>query len=181
MHRCTPQQPAAAADHQPARRRLACLRRHVRSSSPELTALNPHAKLIGGPRLWGAANGPAAALGSRIPPVSALPLAAGARRLTADEIVQFRRRGFVSGLPVLAPEAGEHLVAKYAEIAARLAALPQPLSTNEVFFLFKASRWIYDLTMLSAIHNYVEDLIGPNFFLCECLRLGQSCACTVVC
>ena len=82
--------------------------------------MNPNANLIGGPRLWGAANGPAAALGSRIPPVSALPLAAGARRLTADEIVQFRQRGFVSGLPVLAPEAGEHLVAKYAEIDARL-------------------------------------------------------------
>lgn len=89
-------------------------------------------------------------------------------------MLQFQTAGFVSGLPVLAPEAGQHLVAKYNEIAARLEALPQPLSTNEVYWFFKSSRWIYDLTMLDTIHNYVEDLVGPDFFLCETRPMSHS-------
>jgi hypothetical protein len=114
-----------------------------------------------------AANATTHEVGLRLPAVSTLPLAPGARRLTADEKLQFQQRGFISGLPVMAPEASNHLIAKYNEITAQLAALPQPLSTNEVFWFFKSSRWIYDLTMLEPIHNYVEDLVGPDFYLCE--------------
>jgi hypothetical protein len=103
-----------------------------------------------------------------LPLVSALPLAEQRRpRLTPAELEQFEQRGFVSGLPVLASAASQHLVAKYREIECRLAALPQPLSTHEVYWFFKASRWIYELTMLDAIHDYVESLLGPDFFLCE--------------
>jgi hypothetical protein len=129
-----------------ASRRLGCVLRHVEQQ--------PRSSII-------TAAGPAAA--SPLPPVAALPRAPGARQLTAGEIAQFQQQGFVSGLPVLAPDASRHLVAKFDEIAERL---PEPLSTNDSFWFFKCSRWIYELTMLDAIHDYVEALLGPDFFLC---------------
>eukprot|EP01043_Picozoa_sp_COSAG02_P039300 COSAG02_NODE_3093_length_7383_cov_2.908018_6_plen_156_part_00 len=144
------------------RQRLQCLSQHV--VAPCLRG----ASILSGADANSAASETTHELGSRLPAVSALPLAPGARRLTADEKLQFQQSGFVSGLPVMAPEATHHLIAKYNEITAQLAALPQPLTTNEVFWFFKSSRWIYDLTMLEVIHNYVEDLVGPDFYLCEC-------------
>ena len=101
-----------------------------------------------------------------IPPVASLPRSPHARRLTAAEVASFRERGFVSGLPVFAPECSASLVAKYDDIARRLSQLPEPLTTNEVFWFFKSDRWIYELTMVSQIHDYVEGLLGPDFYLC---------------
>ena len=104
--------------------------------------------------------------GPIIPPVASLPRSPHARRLTAAEVASFRERGFVSGLPVFAPECSASLVAKYDDIARRLSQLPEPLTTNEVFWFFKSNRWIYELTMVSQIHDYVEGLLGPDFYLC---------------
>jgi hypothetical protein len=94
-----------------------------------------------------------------------LPRARGARRLSAAERLQFAEQGFVSGLPVLAPTAGPALVAQFEWVERGLAAQQPPLSTKETFWFFKSSRWFYDLAMLPQIHDYVEDLIGPDFFL----------------
>eukprot|EP01050_Picozoa_sp_SAG11_P004805 SAG11_NODE_317_length_10836_cov_7.445469_1_plen_251_part_00 len=100
-----------------------------------------------------------------IPAVSELPISPDARRLTAGEQADFARQGFVHGLPVFTPSATAGLVAKYDEVRARLAALPRPLDVGEVFWFFKSSRWFYELTMLCQIHDYVEGLLGADFFL----------------
>ena len=107
--------------------------------------------------------------GPVIPPVASLPRSPHARWLTAAEVASFRERGFVSGLPVFAPECSASLVAKYDDIARRLSQLPEPLTTNEVFWFFKSNRWIYELTMVSQIHDYVEGLLGADFYLCASL------------
>ena len=106
-----------------------------------------------------------AATASAIVAVSALPISPEARRLTPPEQDSFVERGFVHGLPVFQPSASASLVAKYSEITSRLAALPQPLTTHDCFWFFKSSRWVYELTMVSQIHDYVEGLLGPDFFL----------------
>jgi len=44
-------------------------------------------------------------------------------------------------------------------------ALPPGLDFNRVNCWHKANRWVYDLTLTPALLNYVEDLLGPHFFL----------------
>ena len=45
-----------------------------------------------------------------------------------------------------------------------LAQLPDGFDINLVNNWHKANRWVYDLCRTPAILNYVEDLIGPDFF-----------------
>ena len=139
--------------------RLVLLLRHIRGARRRL---EPEPERC---RLESCASEP----GPIIPEVASLPRSPHARRLTAAEIASFRERGFVSGLPVFAPECSASLVAKFNDIARRLSQLPEPLTTNEVFWFFKSNRWIYELTMVSQIHDYVEGLLGADFYLCASL------------
>eukprot|EP01052_Picozoa_sp_SAG31_P059517 SAG31_NODE_18806_length_622_cov_0.797323_1_plen_148_part_10 len=64
------------------------------------------------------------------------------------------------------PSAGPSLRSKYEEIAAVLA--DRGLSTNEVFWLFKSSLWVYQLAMVAAIHDYVESALALPAEAGEC-------------
>ena len=55
------------------------------------------------------------------------------------------------------------MVEKFRDIGRRLAELG--LDTHSTYWFFKSNRWIYELTMTRQIHDYVEGLLGPNFYL----------------
>lgn len=90
-----------------------------------------------------------------------LPIDPRARRLTAAEQEQFRRWGYVKNLPVFDAAAMPGLQAKFHELAALL---PAGVDVNRINNWHKANRWIHDLCRTPAILDYVEDLLGPDFF-----------------
>lgn len=90
-----------------------------------------------------------------------LPISPNARRLTAEEIQQFHDWGYVKNLPVFAEPAVDELQTRFQELAARL---PAEANISKVNMWHKASAWFYQLCRTPAILDYVEDLIGPNFF-----------------
>jgi chlorinating enzyme len=84
-----------------------------------------------------------------------------ARRLSAQEIADYSEHGFVCNLPVFNAEGVAMLQRGFDELSARL---PADIDINQVNCWHKASRWFYDLCCTPAILDYVEDLIGPDFF-----------------
>lgn len=84
-----------------------------------------------------------------------------ARRLTAAEKEQFARDGYVKNLPVFGPQGVARLQALFADWSGRL---PADIDLSRVNMWHKASRSFYDLCRTPAILDYVEDLIGPNFY-----------------
>jgi non-heme Fe2+,alpha-ketoglutarate-dependent halogenase len=83
------------------------------------------------------------------------------RRLTTLERDQYVDRGYVKNLPVF--ECAE-VKALQDHFETTLTRLPEDLDVNLVNNWHKANRWVYDLCRTSAILDYVEDLIGPDFF-----------------
>jgi len=99
---------------------------------------------------------------SQIPSVNRpLSAAAEARRLTAAEKAQFGRDGYVKNLPVFDADGVAELQVLFRDLAARL---PADVDINRVNMWHKASRRFHDLCRTPAILDYVEDLIGPDFF-----------------
>ena len=88
-------------------------------------------------------------------------LSADARRLTSAEVEQFRTAGYVKNLPVFTVAAAQQLRVGFEHLAARL---PSDVDVSRVNMWHKCSRWFHDLCRTPAILDYVEDLIGPNFF-----------------
>lgn len=86
---------------------------------------------------------------------------AKARRLTSAEKAQYERDGYVKNLPVFAPEGVESLQALFEELASRM---PEDITLSSVNMWHKASRKFFDLCRTPAILDYVEDLIGPDFY-----------------
>ncbi|MBL8701609.1 MAG: phytanoyl-CoA dioxygenase family protein [Alphaproteobacteria bacterium] len=84
-----------------------------------------------------------------------------ARRLSADEKRQFAEKGYIKGLPVFAPEGVAALQALFRELSSRL---PPGTDINRVNMWHKASRSFHALCRTPAILDYVEDLIGPDFY-----------------
>ena len=83
-----------------------------------------------------------------------------ARRLTAEEIAQFRERGYVKNLPLFDEAGVRDLQSRF---EALLDAVPEGVDLYRVNNWHKANRWIYQLSQLPAILDYVEDILGPNF------------------
>ena len=90
-----------------------------------------------------------------------LPISADVRRLSSDEIEQFNLWGYLQGLPVFDVAAVPQLQKRLHELEALM---PVDVPISSVNMWHKANRWIYDLARTPAILDYVEDLIGPNFF-----------------
>jgi ectoine hydroxylase-related dioxygenase (phytanoyl-CoA dioxygenase family) len=84
-----------------------------------------------------------------------------ARRLTAAEKQQYAHDGYVKNLPVYSPEGVSQLQSLFADLAARL---PDDVDINLVNMWHKASRQFHDLCRTPAILDYVEDLLGPDFY-----------------
>ena len=84
-----------------------------------------------------------------------------ARRLMETEKVQYRERGYIKPLPVFDSESVRELQAGFDDL---LSLLPEGLDINLINNWHKANRWVYDLCRTPEILDYVEDLLGPDFF-----------------
>ena len=83
-------------------------------------------------------------------------------KLTPNQVAEFRTKGFLSGLPVFGSLELEELNAGLKEITDLL----EPgESTKEIREWHEASRFLFDICMHDRILDYVDDLIGPNFFM----------------
>ena len=83
------------------------------------------------------------------------------RRLTGAEKAQFDRDGYIKNLPVFAPEGVAELQKMFDEWSGRL---PKEIDINRVNMWHKASRSFSRLCHTSAILDYIEDVVGPNFY-----------------
>jgi ectoine hydroxylase-related dioxygenase (phytanoyl-CoA dioxygenase family) len=90
-----------------------------------------------------------------------LPVSREARRLTPQEKEQFHQWGYVKNLPVFDQAAVPALQDRFRELHSLL---PAGTDMNRVNNWHKANRWVYDLSRTPAILDYVEDLLGPDFF-----------------
>jgi non-heme Fe2+,alpha-ketoglutarate-dependent halogenase len=84
-----------------------------------------------------------------------------ARRLTPSEITQYDRLGYIVNLPVFADAA---LADLQAAALGLLDLLPTEIDVNRINMWHKANRWYYDICRTPAILDYVEDLLGPDFY-----------------
>jgi len=83
------------------------------------------------------------------------------RRLTNDEKKQYNDDGYITGLPVFADEASEDLDNLFHTLTSRL---DKSIDLNQTNMWHKASISFYNLCRTPSILDYVEDLIGPNFY-----------------
>ena len=92
---------------------------------------------------------------------SALSTSDRVRRLTEAERNQFQTDGYVKNLPVFSPQGVAELQDLFKELSGRM---PDGVDINKVNMWHKASRLFHDLCRTPAILDYVEDLIGPDFY-----------------
>ena len=86
------------------------------------------------------------------------------RRLSANEKLQYKNEGYITGLPVFADKAKDDLNELFVSLSSRL---DNSINLNKTAQWHKASLKFYNLCRTPAILDYVEDLLGPNFFLKE--------------
>ena len=84
------------------------------------------------------------------------------RRLTDKEVYQYKDKGYVKGLPVFSEQGVKDLQKIFLDLSARL---PANVDINKTNMWHKASKKFYDIAHTSNILDYVEDLLGPNFYL----------------
>ena len=84
------------------------------------------------------------------------------RRLNDNEIAQYEDKGYIKGLPVFSKGGVKDLQKLFLDLSNRL---PEGVNINKTNMWHKASKKFYDLAHTPAILDYVEDLLGPNFFL----------------
>ena len=87
---------------------------------------------------------------------------ASTRRLSEEEKSQYKNDGFITGLPVFAKEAENDLDQFFLSLSSRL---DNSIDLNKTAQWHKASLEFYNLCTTSTILDYVEDLLGPNFYL----------------
>ena len=85
-----------------------------------------------------------------------------ARRLSNKERYQYRNDGYLTGLPVFSSEALDDLHSFFVSLSSQL---NKSIDLNQTAQWQKASLIFYKLCTTPQILNYVEDLLGPNFFL----------------
>jgi ectoine hydroxylase-related dioxygenase (phytanoyl-CoA dioxygenase family) len=84
-------------------------------------------------------------------------------RLSEDQKTFYREQGYLLGLPPIYTH-GE-MASLNAELP-RLLALLQPGETaKDIREWHETSRYLYDIVMNPKIHDLVEGILGPNFFL----------------
>ena len=82
-------------------------------------------------------------------------------RLSTDEKAQFDRDGYIKNLPVFSTKGVAQLQTKFDEWSRRI---PKEIDINRVNMWHKASRSFAQLCRTPVILDYVEDIIGPNFY-----------------
>ncbi|MDP7743012.1 MAG: phytanoyl-CoA dioxygenase family protein [Lentisphaeria bacterium] len=91
-----------------------------------------------------------------------LNLAQDIRRVTVAEQQQYVDWGCVTNLPLFDAVVVEHLQQRFREF---FDLLPDGVDITRLNQWHKANRWVYELSQSLAILDYVEGLIGPDFFL----------------
>jgi ectoine hydroxylase-related dioxygenase (phytanoyl-CoA dioxygenase family) len=84
------------------------------------------------------------------------------RQLTPEQVRQFQEQGYLKGFRVFSPEQAAGFVRKYDELATRL---PEGVEPSFVNWWHKKNRFLYDVCITPLLLDYVEDLLGPHFFL----------------
>lgn len=90
-----------------------------------------------------------------------LPISPHARRLTVQEKDQFQQSGYVKNLAVFDQTAIPKLQERFQEL---VDLLPEGTHMSRVNNWHKANRYVCDLCRTPAILDYVEDLLGADFY-----------------
>lgn len=84
------------------------------------------------------------------------------RRLTLAEKQQFDELGYVKNLPLFGGEAVGEIERRFWALRERM---PEGVDISRVNCWHKANRDVFDLCRTTALLDYVEDILGPDFFL----------------
>ena len=91
-----------------------------------------------------------------------MEISKSARRLFKSEIIKYKEEGYIKNLPAFSKNGVEKLQLLFSELNERL---PKGVNLNKTNMWHKASKQFYDLAHTPAILDYVEDLLGQNFYL----------------
>ena len=91
-----------------------------------------------------------------------MEISKSARRLSKAEISQYKENGYIKNLPVFSKNGTEKLQILFNELNSQL---PKNVDINKTNMWHKASKKFYDLAHTPSILDYVEDLLGSEFFL----------------
>ncbi|MCE9616004.1 MAG: phytanoyl-CoA dioxygenase family protein [Lentisphaerae bacterium] len=83
--------------------------------------------------------------------------------LTPEQVRAYREEGYLIGLPAVFDAAETRKL--NADLGELMHLLEPGEGAKEIREWHEASRWLYDVCMHPQILNYVEDLIGPDFYL----------------
>ena len=86
------------------------------------------------------------------------------RRLSNEEKDQYKKDVYFTGLPVFSSEANDELSNFFVSLSKKV---DKKFDINQTAQLHKASHKFYKLCTTNEILDYVEDLLGPNFFYGE--------------
>jgi hypothetical protein len=84
------------------------------------------------------------------------------KRLAPQQVEQYDRLGYLKAFRVFSPEEVTRLRQEYGKL---VDLLPPGKSISRVNWWHKRNRFVYDLCMELRLLDYVEDLLGPDFFL----------------
>ncbi len=90
-----------------------------------------------------------------------LATSADARRLTDSEKAHYREYGYLKNLPVFDTATMAVLQKRFHEL---VALVPDGVDVNRINMWHKANATVAELGRTPAILDYVEDLIGPDFY-----------------
>ena len=86
------------------------------------------------------------------------------RRLSTEEKNQYKQYGYLTGLPVFSSDAKNDLNDFFVSLSQKV---DNSIDINQTAQWHKASNKFYKLCTTPEILDYVEDLLGPNFFYGE--------------
>ena len=92
---------------------------------------------------------------------SALSASELAAPLASDAVARYQRDGYLLGLPVLDDASVAVVQQRFGEL---LAMLPAGTDINTVNCWHKANRWVYELSLLPTILDYVQGVLGNDLF-----------------
>ena len=86
------------------------------------------------------------------------------RRLLVEEKIQYKEDGYLTGLPVFSSDAIDDLNNFFVSLSKKI---DKNIDINQTAQWHKASSKFYKLCTTPEILDYVEDLLGSNFFYGE--------------
>ena len=93
--------------------------------------------------------------------MSQLTLSPDVQRLAPEQRKQFSQAGYLANVPLFDADSVTHLQQRFKELCDLL---PDGVNISRINQWHKANKWVYDLCHTPAILDYVEDLLGPDFF-----------------